>query len=99
MRQHTTEAVIFEHFEIKGDNGKVKKKRTNNKRQKNPSKLVQVRGTAQTVDCIKDIAKKQEDITASGVLQQLFNEYFKRVGNERRGGKYRIIVLMSVLII
>ncbi|MCA6080418.1 MAG: hypothetical protein LE169_06010 [Endomicrobium sp.] len=58
---------------------------------RNLSKLVQVRGTAQTLDCIKGIAKKQEDATVSGVLQQFFKRYLERDASEKIGGKSRIV--------
>ena len=57
---------------------------------KNPSKLVQVWGTAQTFNWLKGIAKKQEDTTPSGVLQQFFKRYLERDANEKNDKKHRI---------
>jgi hypothetical protein len=57
---------------------------------KNPSKLVQVWETAQTFDCIKDIAKMQEYATPSGVLQQFFKRYLERDTNEKNDKRHRI---------
>jgi macrodomain Ter protein organizer (MatP/YcbG family) len=51
---------------------------------------VQVRGTAQTLDCIKDLARTREDTTVSGVLQQFFKRYLERDTNEKNDKKHRI---------
>jgi hypothetical protein len=61
-----------------------------NRSGKNPSKLVQVWGTAQTFNWLKGIAKKQEDTTPSGVLQQFFKRYLERDTNEKNDKKHRI---------
>ena len=47
-------------------------------------------GTAQTLDCIKDIAGTREDTTVSGVLQQFFKRYLERDTNEKSGERRRI---------
>ena len=51
---------------------------------------MQVWGTAQTLDCIKDIAGTREDTTVSGVLQQFFKRYLERDTNEKSGERRSI---------